>query len=282
MEPYGADESVDIGAMLFTLVDPTRGHEVDYNRWYERDHFYAGCMVGPWLFAGRRWVATRELKDLRFPSGVPSGCAVADPLDAGSYLATYFIHKGHEPEHFAWTTKQVYELYANGRGFDERNHAHTSLYFFTGSEHRDPDGVPRHMALDHPYDGLVTVHLDRPDGVRQEAFQDWLAGAGRSMLFDDETSAGSSVTSGIDQVQNWRPIIPKGSQGDAPMELGTGPGTRQRSMQLLFTNGDPTAQLNRVRRYVDALESAGMGTVLLVAPFIPTIPGTDTYTDQLW
>ena len=50
---------VRLGTMLFTLVEPHRGHEVAYNRWYERDHFYAGCMVGPWLFAGRRFVATR-------------------------------------------------------------------------------------------------------------------------------------------------------------------------------------------------------------------------------
>ena len=59
---------VRLGSMLFTLVEPHRGHEVAYNRWYERDHFYAGCMVGPWLFAGRRFVATRPLKDLRFGS----------------------------------------------------------------------------------------------------------------------------------------------------------------------------------------------------------------------
>src|SRR5690606_13438681 len=30
---------VVLGSALFTLVDPHRGHEVAYNRWYERDHF---------------------------------------------------------------------------------------------------------------------------------------------------------------------------------------------------------------------------------------------------
>ena len=38
---------VQVGSMLLTMVDPLPGHEVAYNRWYERDHFYAGCMVGP-------------------------------------------------------------------------------------------------------------------------------------------------------------------------------------------------------------------------------------------
>ena len=154
MEPYGADDGVHVGSMLFTLVDPTPGHEVAYNRWYERDHLYSGCMVGPWLFANRRWVATRPLKDMRFPADVPPDHAVTDPIDAGSYLATYFIHKGHEAEHFAWANKQVFELYEHGRGFEERTHAHTCLYFVVGEDHRDPDGVPAHMALDHPYRGL--------------------------------------------------------------------------------------------------------------------------------
>ena len=31
----------------------TAGHEVAYNRWYERDHFYAGCMIGAWTIVGR-------------------------------------------------------------------------------------------------------------------------------------------------------------------------------------------------------------------------------------
>ena len=76
-----------LGSALFTLVEPHPGHEVAYNRWYERDHFYAGCMVGPWLFAGRRWVATRDQKDLRF-GDAPD---VFGDLRRGSYLATYWI-----------------------------------------------------------------------------------------------------------------------------------------------------------------------------------------------
>ncbi|MGB6059009.1 MAG: hypothetical protein WBF71_12190, partial [Microthrixaceae bacterium] len=225
MEPYGADEGVQVGSMLFTLVDPTRGHEVAYNNWYERDHFYSGCMVGPWLFAGARWVATRELKDMRFPEGVDAEHAVAEPLDAGSYLATYFVHKGHEAEHFAWANRQVFELYSNGRGFEERQHAHTSLYFITDSDQRTESGVPAHMALDHPYKGLVSIHIDRPDGVSQGDLVDWFRGSGSDALFGDGQSGG---TSAVDQVLHWRPVIPKGEEGKAPMKLGSGPGTRQR------------------------------------------------------
>jgi hypothetical protein len=30
------------------------------------------------------------------------------------------------------------------------------------------------------------------------------------------------------------------------------------------------------------LEESGLGTAVAALPFIPTIPGTDTYTDKLW
>lgn len=279
MEPCGTDDAVRAGAMLFTLVDPLRGHETEYNRWYETDHLYSGCMVGPWLFAGRRWVATRELKDLRIPVGIPPEAAVASPLDAGSYLATYFIHAGHEAEHFAWANKQVFELYENGRGFEERVHAHTSLYFSVG-DHRGDSPVPAHMALDHPYSGLVSIHLDRTGDVRHETYADW---------FDSEVAPellGSA--SPVDQVLDWRPIIPKGSDGDAPMKLGTGPGTRQRSLQTLFCGRAPDRtwdvahQWERIVNLCAQIDSSGLATVRLAAPFIPTIPGTDTYTDRLF
>ncbi|GIR36156.1 MAG: hypothetical protein CM15mP49_15410 [Actinomycetota bacterium] len=111
------DYPVRTGSMLYTLVDPNKGHEVAYNRWYERDHFYAGCLIGPWLFAGKRWVATRELKDIRFPED----STVTSPVDKGSYLATYWVLEGKHDEHFKWAAEQVWELYANDRGFPNAN-----------------------------------------------------------------------------------------------------------------------------------------------------------------
>jgi len=279
VEPCGADDGVNVGSMLFTLVDPTAGNEVAYNRWYERDHMYSGCMVGPWLFARSRWVATRELKDLRFPAGVDPDAAVAEPLDSGSYLATYFVHKGHEAEHFAWANKQVFELYENGRGFEERVHAHTSLYFIVGDDHRDPDGVPTHMALDHPYEGLVTVHVDRADGVAHPEFAEWFTTTAAPLLFADQADGAPSP---VDQVLHWRPIIPKGEEGNSPMKLGSGPGTRQRSLQMMYLTADPAAHMDLIHAYADLVNASGLATVVFAAPFIPTIPGTDIYTDQLW
>ena len=109
---------VRVGSALITMVDPHPGYEKAYNRWYERDHFYDGCMVGPWMYAGSRWVAPRWLKDLRWPTDDET---VARPPTAGSYVSIYWVEEGHHKEHFDdWAGPNVRGLYANGRGFAER------------------------------------------------------------------------------------------------------------------------------------------------------------------
>jgi hypothetical protein len=65
------DDAIRLGSFLFTIVEPRPGHEVAYNRWYQRDHFYSGCMIGPWTLAGGRSVATRDCKALRYPTPTP-------------------------------------------------------------------------------------------------------------------------------------------------------------------------------------------------------------------
>jgi hypothetical protein len=271
MEASAADPGVHVGAMLYTLVDPHRGHEVAYNRWYERDHFYAGCMIGPWLFAGRRWVATRRLKSLRFPDA--SG--VAQPTDAGSYLATYWVHKGHEAEHFDWATKQVHELYSHDRGFDERSHVHTALYTHQRDTYRDADPVPVELALDHGFAGLVSVHVDRAVDVKHQRFDEWFGAEGRREVLGQGSPVAISST--------WRPIIPRIPEGQqAPMPLGSGPGTPARTMQLLFLESDPEDAWQIVREHCEAIDASGLGTVTLAAGFVPTVVGTDRYTDELW
>ena len=260
--------------MLWTLVDPNRGHEVAYNRWYERDHFYGGVMTGPGTLAGARWVATRPYKDLRFPAGVDPALAVAEPLDAGSYLATYFIAADQIAEHFAWANAEVFKLYEAGRGFDERTHAHTALYTHQRSHARDVDGVPVELALDHRFGGLVSIHVDRAEDVKHRQLDDWLASDGRGLLL--------GADSPVAIVSTWRPIIPRGDEGASPMKLGSGPGTTARSLLVAFCDADAAGNWDAFRRFGAALDATGLATVRLSAPFIPTIVGTDTYTDQLW
>ena len=74
---------IKLGGALVTLVEPHRGHEVDYNRWYERDHYYSGCIIGAWTIAGTRFVATSDCKEKRYPAN----SSFAPDTSAGSYLA---------------------------------------------------------------------------------------------------------------------------------------------------------------------------------------------------
>src|SRR3954454_17417794 len=142
---------IALGGALVTMVEPHRGHEVAYNRWYERDHFYAGCMIGAWTIAGGRYVATKEHKDVRFPADSP----VVDDITAGSYVALYWVLAGKFGEWIRWGTNQVNWLHENDRMFPHRDHVHTTMYKFRADAHADDDGVPVELALDRGYPGLV-------------------------------------------------------------------------------------------------------------------------------
>jgi len=270
------DYPIRVGSMLFTLVDPERGHEVEYNRWYERDHFYAGCMVGPWLFAGKRWVATRDLKDLRFPVG---DTPVASPVDKGSYLAVYWVLEGKHGAHFKWAVEQVVDLYKTGRGFQDRVHAHTVLLEQPTAQYRDSDPVPIELALDHPYKGLAVVAVDLADGVEQADLDTHLA----EVALPELMGADGDIGSGVASMVSWNyQDMGSGDTANAPMDLGMPPGGPDRSVQMFFLDSEPTEVWGRFHTYADSLAASGLGSVVFAAPFIPTIVGTDTYTDQLW
>ncbi len=268
-EVGGADDyPVKVGTMLLTMVDPNQGFEAAYNRWYERDHFYAGCMVGPHQLAGSRWVAPRSLKDLRWPAGEET---ITSPTDAGSYVAIYWIEEGHHEDWNTWAQEQVGWLYANGRGFAERTHTHTVLYDYVAADYRDPDPVPMLLALDAAYDAIVLVWFDGRDGTEAPALLDALRAEALPALLDGGP---------IEIVGSFRPNANPAQ--DQPMDLGTAAGGPERLAQMLFVRGDVTNALERVRTYTDAAEAAGLADLRLAAPFLRTVLGTDTYADELW
>ena len=69
---------------------------------------------------------------------------------------------------------------------------------------------------------------------------------------------------------------------DAPSDVPRQEGVDRRFMLLYFTDTDPAESWAAFRADGEALVSSGLGRLLWAAPFIPTIVGTDTYTDQLW
>jgi hypothetical protein len=249
---------VRLGSMLFTLVEPHRGHEVAYNRWYERDHFYAGCMVGPWLFAGRRFVATRALKDLRFGTEVD----VFGGADRGSYVAIYWILDGRHDEHVEWALRQVHWLHANGRMFGERDHVHTLMYRHAFTASGSADAVPAELALDHPFGGVTATLVQPAAGVSADELGRYVAES-----FSPELELG---------------FTPIPLPADAPVSQQGQDRVEGCLLNLSFTTASPAEWWPEQQAAAERLRADGIGEILWTAPFIPTIPGTDTCTDQLW
>ncbi len=265
---------VKVGRMLFTMVDPHPGHEVAYNRWYERDHLYAGCMIGAYNFAGGRFVATADLKALRTPAeGDPGGPSpiVADPR-TGSYLALYYVLAGHHKEWNRWAVDQVNVLHAAGRMFTERDHMHTCLYTYEWEHRRDgDDGVPAELTLDHRFPGLVSVFGELTPGTDRAALDDWYRSEHLPAVLPGSPAA---------TVLSFTPIpLLVDAPGDVPrQEAGA-----ERFLQLWYLDEHPAASWDTLfAGHGAALEASGLGRLLWASPFIGTIPGTDTYTDGLW
>ncbi|MGE0880911.1 MAG: hypothetical protein AB7L13_15195 [Acidimicrobiia bacterium] len=267
---------VKVGSALITMVDPHLGFEKAYNRWYERDHYYDGCMVGPWMYAGSRWVAPRNLKALRWPTNDET---VARPPTAGSYVSIYWVEEGHHTEHFTdWAPANVRDLYLNGRGFSERRHIHTVVVDHLGAVYRDEDPVPVALALDHVYTGVYVLWFDGNDPNKPAS--ELHAELSKELL--PKLVADST----IEIASSWTPSVPE-KEGDpprppAPMDLGSGSGRLNRLVQVLFVDGSVEDLVPKVKAYTDAVEASGLATTRLVAPFYRTVVGTDRYVDELW
>ncbi|MFE9137031.1 hypothetical protein [Streptomyces sp. NPDC007355] len=279
--PYG----VRPGHALITMVEPHPGHEHAYNRWYEDDHYYAGAMAMPWMFAGRRWVATREFQELRRPEK----SAVARPVTAGCYLSTYWITEGRYDEHMKWTVGINKRLNRDGRVHQERTHVFTSFQDHEATVYRDGATGPRDVhALDHPYAGLVLQVVDTENPGRRAALLDRLVT--RDL---PHRLAGSPAA----MVTIFRPTpLP----GDRMTYVKQVEGVDTRLTLLWFLDQDPRTCWTHHFADLESLgggdedgdagagEGRGAGTdrgagvrVELVAPFIPTVPGTDRYVDEL-
>jgi hypothetical protein len=266
------DDPIRIGTMLYTLVEPHRGHEVAYNRWYERDHFYAGCQIGAYNFSGARFVATAPLKALRRPAAEEAGPEplVADP-QVGSFLGIYYVLDGHHDEWNRWAVDQVNTLHAAGRMFEQRDHVHTGLYRFEWEYRRELDGVPAELTLDHRFPGMVSVFVEAAPGESAAALAAWYR---REYL--PELLRGSPVASVL-------AFSPLPLLADAPGDVPRAETPADRLLLLCFLDESPEGSWPRVfAGHGEAVARTGLGQVIWAAPFIGTVPGTDAHTDQLW
>jgi len=256
---------VRIGSALITMVEPHVGHEHAYNRWYEDDHFYAGAMAMPWMFAGRRWVAPVELQKLRYPAD----SSIARPIESGKYISTYWITEGRYEDHMRWTVSTNQRLLAEGRVFQERSHVFTSFQRYRGAWYRDADGPRDIHALDHPYGGLVVEVIDSADAAQREQVLSWIGGGRAAELMRDSPVAMALA------------FQPEPLPGDKQPYMKDVEGVDDRLTILWLTEGDPRDAWARFAGSGDALAGVGLGKVQLMAPFVPTVPGTDRYVDEL-
>jgi hypothetical protein len=149
--------TVALEGVVYTLVDVHAGHDAQFEEWYENDHFYAGGVLAPYVLSGRRWYASRALRESRFAS---PECPLPDP-GAGTNLATYFVTDGGLRSFYEWINPQLMTLRAGGRMFADRTHVNTdgyrleSVLSFPGAS-----DVPAHVVGDHPFAGLFVAYLD--------------------------------------------------------------------------------------------------------------------------
>jgi hypothetical protein len=263
----GVIAPIELGTVLFTMVEPHRGHEVEYNRWYEHDHFYSGCMVGADTFAGDRFVAARRLKDLRYPAVSPM---TPDP-SIGSYLAIYWVLKGHHDDWNRWSVDNVRQLHQQGRMFPHRDHIHTGLYEHSWSIQRGEHTTPIELALDRPYAGLVVNVGELAEGSTFDDLHSWTR-AWADDAFGTEW--------GPDLIGASRPLP---LLADAPADVPRVPNADRRYVQLHFLDHEPEHRWDDGWAQFGAqLDASGVATHLWTAPFKQTVFGTDRYTDELW
>jgi hypothetical protein len=259
------EQAVSLGHATISLVEARPGCERDYNRWFERDHQYA-CLSAPWTLAGRRWAATGGLKALRYPRGH----SIVSPLSSGSFLSAFWIRAGFLRHNERWRRDNLEEFRGAGRTFDHKETLIAGDHDYLGGAFRDADGVPAEQALDHGYAGLVCIWVARtPKVPLQSAAADLLERRLPALLESSPVPMALVFTARAKP--DWFPAA-------APEPAGLG----ERLLIFAFSEVRPqdcwTTHFASAGSRLDASETV---RTLLVAPFVPTIPGTDAYVDQL-
>jgi hypothetical protein len=223
-------------------------------------------MSMPWMFAGRRWVATRPLQLLRYPAD----SAVAQPVTAGAYITVYWINEDRYRDHLDWTVAINRRLLPDGRVYQERTHVFTSFQNYLGVVYRDGDSGPRDIhSLNHPYAGLVVEVFDAAPDQDPAALAAWLKEKHLPAKLEGSPVAMAMV------------FEPMPLPGTTPTYVKPVEGVGKRITVLYFTEADPAEDWDRFAGDGAAADAAGLGRLEFAAPFIPTLPGTDKYADEL-
>ena len=145
---------------------------------------------------------------------------------------------------------------------EHRDHVHTLLYRYEWCCDTAARGVPAELALDHPFAGLVVTMIERAEGVSTQELRGWWERVGTSEL-----------------ALAFTPIpLPPG----APVTQPRLEWLDRRTLLLGFSPDPPSERWPDHRVACASAASSGLGRVVWAGPFVPTIPGTDSSTDELW
>lgn len=259
--PYAAQ----IGSALITMVEPHVGFDREYNRWYEDDHFISGAMAMPWMWAGRRFVAPKRLQALRAPEGSP----IANPLSLGKFISIYWIIDGRQEDQAAHSTAINRRLRADDRILLKRDHIYTSFQTYRGAVYRDDEVVRDIHVLNYPFGGHVLEVVDATAGKR-EALIEWLKAD-----YIPKRLANSDMAIAI-------LFTPLPLPGDKMPDVADVPGLDDRVTILWFSDHEPERSFEALFGKAEQdLAASGKGKLTFLAPFIPTLHGTDRYVDEL-
>lgn len=262
---------VGLGHMLINIADPTPGHEIEYARWYEDDHYFSAAMMAPFVFSGRRWVAPTQLRALQYsPTDSPFSAH-----GSGSAAATYWIAPGHLSDYLAWSAGAGPQLDAQGRSFSERTLAFVSFADHLGTAYRSAETPRDVFSLIDPPAGLVVQVIDVPDASARDAIAQVLV---NSFLPQQLAARGSGahtalVFQGAADTRSMRPAL-QSLQRSADND-----GHRLLVLWLLDAAPD-TVWNSMFASLPDSVKSAGLGSVSWLAPFLPATMGTLAHIER--
>ena len=249
---------VPIGSVVFALIEPTPGHELAFNRWYERDHFYTAGMAAPGVFSGGRFIATRACKNLRDPADA----GVAGDPGRGSHLALWFVLPGHDDARTAFAAEQMARAADDDRLFAEREHLHTWSCVPAWTWRADPHGVPPALALDHRYPAVSVVLMDHRDPDRG--------------LSEEVEVAARPAAEDLDVILAMRP--------DHEVVSSTWSGEFDPLSRRVLVCFHPTGLdegWRATQLLLERLTGGGRTKIAWASPFVAAVMGTDLHADDL-
>jgi len=257
-----------IGGALITTVQVAPGFEYSYNAWYGNDHFYAGMMVLPWCFSGSRWMATRALRELRYPAD----SAFVQPITDGNFLNMYLGAAGHMEEFsediLTALDRLVDEDRMNRDG--SRRQVFTAHQDYAGAVLRDENGPRDFHAFDHPYQYCVLEIIDAPSPDARPDLERWLleehlpariAGSAAAMclVFRTREYAGA---------------------GYVAQEMPIDRFTRRIALVWMLEH-DPADAWDLFAHEGELVAASGLGTMEYVSGYVRLTPGTDARLDEV-